>query len=152
MMTLQIFEGSARLSEFVNTRVAYLAQLSSIGSGWIAGGGRVEGVTPSVEVCKRAIELITDVASRPTHCKDLHAGSLLLGPLVDGGVAVEMRFVNHGVNIYVTLPNSGKTEVTLQRGEVFDEFELEWMEVLSLLDEALSTASVAVDEVSFLTF
>jgi hypothetical protein len=144
--------GSVGVSDFLVRRIEYLFQLPNIGSGWIAGGGFTGGEAPSEAACSKAAQLLIAVGSSLAHRSSLTAETLIMGPVVDGGVELEMRFQEDGLTVYLTLRNTGEAELTLHSRGVFDDLDLPWAAALELLIETLGIGRPADEQPAHFSF
>ncbi len=85
------------MNDFIRRRIEYLKNLPSLKEGWIAGGGVVEGQTPSQAACDAAIAHLTALAKLEPLAVDLVTENVLIGPLVQGGVSMDWRLPSLGL-------------------------------------------------------
>lgn len=93
-------------SDFLQSRIDYLKNLPGIGQGWIGGGGVIEGQPPSEVICATGIEFLKAFEG----IEPLNATTLVLGPLVRGGIQMEWKSASQGLLFSVTLDNAGHAE------------------------------------------
>jgi hypothetical protein len=102
------------MTAFLYSRMDYLKHLPSISSGWIGGGRVVEGVAPSKQACAHALAVLKALCRLPNN-QQWNARTLLLGPLVTGGVAVELR--HDKASILLDLRDTELSELCIMSGE-----------------------------------
>lgn len=113
--------------DFFNTRIEYLKKLPNIGSNWIAGGGRIGGIAPNDIACGYAIDTL--IFFRDSEI-DLSFNDILIGPIPDGGVCLEIR--SKVFQCALNLLNTGVGEVTFAtEGQIWEE------SVLPIIDAVL---------------
>lgn len=120
-------------NSFLSSRRRYLCGLPSIGFGWIAGGGVVEGESPSVEVCSKASGLLSYLGTQKGLENDWTPSSIILGPIPAGGVTMELRLASLGAEVTIHFYNDQDAELAFKTADGYIELSAPASDVQAVL-------------------
>lgn len=106
---------------FLRSRIDYLTGLPNLGSGWIGGGNTVTGIAPTENVCRHVSGLINYLGSQNALANDWEPSSVVLGPLVTGGVGVEFSLKTLKLKLNLAVHNDGLVEQSILEAEGWKE-------------------------------
>jgi hypothetical protein len=135
-IVVSLLPGEGSGNQFIAARNRYLRHLPELEAGWLAGGGRISGETPSAEAAHCAVEVLERVTALP--CKDTswYIKGIITGPLPAGGVSHEIRWEGH-CTAHVNIYNTGVVEVEIIAADVTKEFTSNFADAPSALVEQM---------------